>query len=135
LSNIRQLQGETTMRNHFFISSFDGHLYDTRRADCWDHPLRTDYARVVREFSTVPHMASRQLRAAVRQAYAWPGGYEIAFVCVDGEYLCRACVLANWRLVSNSVRSQDRSGWRVIGIETADNFENHETCAHCAKGF
>lgn len=65
-------------------------------------------------------------------AYAWPGGYAIAYLTDDGEYLCAACVNDE----SNPVHEDEPDdGWRVIGYNTADWHDIGDpdwTCAHCS---
>ena len=70
------------MNNHFFVSSTDGALYDTRKPE-WHKqaPLRKDYCRT---FETINN--SRELRATIRNgAYAWPGGYPLVFLTADND--------------------------------------------------
>lgn len=65
-------------------------------------------------------------------AYAWPGGYAIAYVVDDSELLCSECVNDE----TNPVHvGGNADGWRVEGFMTADLHESGEdwTCAHCNK--
>lgn len=64
-------------------------------------------------------------------AYAWPGGYAIAYLMDDGEFLCADCA----NDPTNPVHEGgDGDGWRIEGYETADWHDEGEgdwTCAHC----
>lgn len=62
-------------------------------------------------------------------AYAWPGGYPIAYVMNDGECLCPTCV----NDPSNPVHEGGAAdGWRIEGYDI--NYEdNNLFCAHCNK--
>jgi len=71
-------------------------------------------------------------------AYAWPGGYAIAYLCADGEWLCATCandpsnpiVLAESYHWERGVDEQ----WTLVGAENAsmhDTGEGDWICAHC----
>lgn len=64
-------------------------------------------------------------------AYAWPGGYAVAYVTDDGEFLCAGCV----NDPTNPVHEGgEADGWRIDGYQTADWHDVGEddwTCAHC----
>ena len=72
-------------------------------------------------------------RRAVRNGpYAWPGGYPLYFVCSDGEALSFAAAKQERRLILEALRDNDRSGWRVVGVDT--NWEDAELrCAHTGE--
>ena len=65
-------------------------------------------------------------------SFAWPGGYDIAYVMDDGEYLCGHCMNAE-----SNVHFKDEDptedGWLVIGFDTANNWETGEMCGHCNR--
>lgn len=73
----------------------------------------------------------RQVKTAVRQGYAWPGGYAFVGVATDGACLCHRCLKSEFKLIARATLSGDRSGWSVIGVQTAETMEESETCAHC----
>ena len=107
--------------DHLFVSSSDGHLYDTRVPD-WHHksPLRSDYCRTHEVI-----IDTARLKATLRAgAYAWPGGYPLYFITDDGAALSFQTVRDNLRTILDSVRWEIRDGWRVIGC--AVNWEDHE---------
>lgn len=62
-------------------------------------------------------------------AYAWPGGYAIAYVMDDCEFLCAKCA----NDPSNPIHETgDADGWRIDAYITADWHEGTEWyCAHC----
>lgn len=65
-------------------------------------------------------------------AYAWPGGYAIAYLMDDTEFLCARCVNDE----SNPVHSFPAlaDGWRVDGYVSSDWHDVGEgdwVCAHC----
>ena len=72
-------------------------------------------------------------RRAVRNGpYAWPGGYPLYFVCSDGEALSFAAAKQERRLILEALRDNDRSGWRVVGVDV--NYEDAELrCAHTGE--
>lgn len=107
--------------SHLFISSTDGHLYDTRISD-WSRkpPLRKDYRR------TFPRIKNlRQLKATLRNgSYAWPGGYPMYFICGDGEALAFKTVKNNFKEIVSAFMLCEDAQWRVIGCEV--NWEDTE---------
>ena len=118
-----------TMKPHYFVSSSDGHLYDTR-APQWsaNAPLRRDYQRHFPQIKTV-----EQFKATLRAgAYAWPGGYPLYFICDDSAALCFACGRKELRHIAPSIRSKARDGWRVVACDT--NYEDSSLyCDNCSS--
>ncbi len=116
------------LKPHFMISESDGGLYDTR-APNWSHaPLRPDYAR---HFTTIETAA--QFKATIRAGgYAWPGGYSLALYCADGGALCFDCGRKEARAILDSIMTDCRDGWRVIGCGVEyDGEESGVNCDHC----
>ena len=74
----------------------------------------------------------RHVKEALRHPYSFPGGYVKAVYMMDGERLCLACILANWREIVTETRhpnSGDR-GWGILGVDIY--WEGPpEHCAHC----
>jgi hypothetical protein len=126
--------------DHLMVSSTDGGLYDTRKLNWHKAPIRPQYRSVFRDIKT-----TQQLKATMRQKYAWPGGYEIAYFTSDGALLCHDCVRRHLRSVLWSIHNQCSDGWRVIGagyeatpaperhIEQEDDTTSY--CAHCSRVF
>jgi len=72
----------------------------------------------------------RNVRRAIRQPYAWPGGYPVYVVLGDGGMLCPACARKEYRQISTATRDRDRSGWEALGAEVY--WEGPPAnCAHC----
>ena len=74
-----------------------------------------------------------EIKAAIRQPYAWPGGYPLYCVMGDGESMSLAAVRAEWReVVRAHLASEERSGWFVSVIDV--NWEDAElSCAHTSE--
>lgn len=63
--------------------------------------------------------------------YAWPGGYAIAYVMADGEFLCAKCMNTETEV---HFAPDDNDQWRVAGYQSADCHDAGEDawiCAHC----
>lgn len=69
------------------------------------------------------------LRAGPR---AWPGGYPIFFIMLDGSAMCFDCVRKEFkRIVSDYIGGYD-TGWQVDGCNV--NWEDTDcVCCHCNK--
>ena len=78
-----------------------------------------------------PMGAARLVR---RDAYAWPGGYEMALVAIDGELLCHTCVEENFASISWEHRHKTDAGWRPYSYVVIEE-PGDEYCAHCGKLF
>jgi hypothetical protein len=117
------------LASHLFVSNCDGHMYDTRKVN-WSSqtPLRKDYARIPRRIDN-----TIALRAAIRNPYAWPGGYELFFVTSDGALLCHDCVKKEYRSISSAIRDNRSDGWKVEAITLDNELESEEYCAHCNR--
>ena len=116
------------MLDHFFVSSCDGALYDTRQADWSSKPLRANYKRTFGNIKTVA-----QFKATLRAGrFAWPGGYPMYLICDDSGSLCFECARKEARYVFKAIASEDRSGWRVVA--TGINYEDGDLCCdHCGE--
>lgn len=65
-------------------------------------------------------------------AYAWPGGYQIIYICADGGILCPDC--ANGKNGSEASTDKDApSDWRM---EACDIYYEGPIlpCSHCNTG-
>ena len=76
---------------------------------------------------------SRMIRQSIRSKYAWPGGYPMYLVMMDGESLCMDCAKTEYRQIARANRYGDRyDGWATVGADV--NWEDPELyCAHCGK--
>lgn len=82
------------------------------------------------------NMMLDQARSAARHTYAWPGGYPLAVVMVDGECICPQCARKEWRQVVRNTLMSRREGsdssWCAAGVDV--NWENDSLyCAHCNR--
>ena len=72
-----------------------------------------------------------EYRKAVRNPYAWPGGYALQAITHDGEILCRKCLKTERRSILEDLKDQYGTGWGIEGFdilwEGPDNY-----CAHCS---
>ena len=73
----------------------------------------------------------QNVRQAVRDKYAWPGGYPLCLFLADGGTLCIGCARREWRRVAGATRHPgEDEQWEVI--QPAINWEDKELqCDHC----
>lgn len=77
------------------------------------------------------HIIPQEIKLAIRQRYAWPGGYPLFLLCDDGGCLCVDCGRKNWDLIARSIVNGDMDGWNVIAADI--NWEDDDLiCDHCA---
>jgi hypothetical protein len=115
--------------DHLFVASSDGALYDTRAPNWSRAPaLRGNYRSTHSEIRSVADM-----KATLRNGqYAWPGGYQMYFICSDGAALCFDCARKESRNIFEAIANKDGSGWRVVATDI--NYEDSELrCEHCSK--
>lgn len=75
-----------------------------------------------------------QFRACLRAGpYAWPGGYQLAFVTSDGALLCFGCARSELFNITDAMRSRSGNGWRVVGLTGAHAADESACCDHCSK--
>lgn len=61
-------------------------------------------------------------------SYAFPGGYDILYLCADGGILCADCANENFELTNDPNDEQ----WFII--DTFINYEDTDLfCYHCYK--
>ncbi len=71
-----------------------------------------------------------QIKQAIRDRYAWPGGYPLFLVCNDGAALCVDCGRSEFQQVAVDTALGWRTGWDVAA--PAINFEDADLiCDHC----
>lgn len=79
-------------------------------------------------------ITSLELRKAIRQKFAWPGGYEIFGITADGAALCCDCMRSEYQQIASARRTSDRmSGWHVDAIMAACETDSETVCDHCGK--
>jgi hypothetical protein len=86
-----------------------------------------------------------EIKYAIRNKYAWPGGYEFFGICSDGGTLCPDCMKENFYSILWSIKNGVSDGWKVEAIDSAQNLECEEyisdnpeeysltSCVHCNK--
>jgi hypothetical protein len=73
---------------------------------------------------------TKHIKHAIRQRYAWPGGYPLYGITSDGCALCVTCMREHWHSIAYAVRHDLRDGWYVSAIDI--NYEDVELhCEHC----
>lgn len=83
------------------------------------------------------HMTSEAFTSALSAGkYAWPGGYEIAFLMADGETVCFDCVKENESRIIDSIELLAQ-GYQPNDWTPAAPFIHWEgapvQCAHCNR--
>ena len=64
-------------------------------------------------------------------SYAWPGGYDIAYITDDGAVFCGACMNAEREQTTDPESAG--TGWLVVAAESTDCWDEPGDCAHCGK--
>lgn len=72
------------------------------------------------------------VKNAIREPYAWPGGYPVFTIMDDGAMLCPECARANYRQIAESTRDHSRDGWQAIGADVYWE-GSPQACGHCGK--
>lgn len=118
------------MKSYFMVSECDGGLYDTRRNGWHTRPaLRADFSKHHRKIETVGH-----LKATIRAGeFAFPGAYRLFFVTSDGGALSFDSVINNLQEVVHSVRNRCDDGWRVIGCDNSNYYDDPVFCDHSGE--
>jgi hypothetical protein len=74
----------------------------------------------------------KDVKQAIRQPYAWPGGYPLHIVMSDGGCLCCDCAKREFLLIARSTIQGQRDGWNAAGIMV--NWEDIDLlCDHCGR--
>ncbi len=77
-----------------------------------------------------PRHVPIEVREAIRDKYAWPGGYPLYIVMEDGASLCVECGKKEYRMLAEASRDKDRSGWLPSAPNV--NWEDPDLyCCHC----
>lgn len=83
----------------------------------------------MRHFKRLPADILQDVKRAIREPYAWPGGYPLYIVLADGEALSIDAARAEFRQVARATIAQDCSSWQAMGTEI--NWEDPSLyCAH-----
>jgi len=71
-----------------------------------------------------------KVKDAIRNPYAWPGGYPVYVVMADGELLCRDCARSEYKLIADNTLHNTQADWVAAGAEILwEGTDNY--CAHC----
>jgi hypothetical protein len=73
----------------------------------------------------------QQIKHAIRNPYAWPGGYPVYVVMADGELICAQCARAEYKQIARATLQGYSDGWKAAGAEVL--WENDVQCCHCNK--
>lgn len=78
----------------------------------------------------IAHDIVGQVKRAIREPYAWPGGYPVYTVMADGELLCPKCAHENFAQIARETYDRYGGTWRAAGADV--RWEGHdEYCCHC----
>jgi len=73
-----------------------------------------------------------KVRYIAREQFAFPGGYELIGITVDGGLLCSQCIRDNYKLILQSTYDGHETQWAVNHICTESELENTH-CDNCYK--
>ena len=72
------------------------------------------------------------VKHAIKQPYAWPGGYPLFIALSDGAASCTACAKQEIRSIAFSTANDISDGWKAEAVDI--NWEDSELrCDHCSK--
>ncbi len=80
----------------------------------------------------MPHLPKvpNEIKNAIRNKYAWPGGYPLHLVTSDCETLCITCGKKEYKQIAYATRHTLNDGWRVVAADI--NWEDPDLyCCHC----
>lgn len=79
------------------------------------------------------HTIPQSVKHAIRNKYAWPGGYPLYLVTDDCAALCCDCGKSEFRQIAHyTVKDWRGTGWNVIGTDI--NWEDESLyCDNCGN--
>jgi len=80
-------------------------------------------------------MNTKQIKEAIRQEFAWPGGYRIFLVTDDGGTLCCDCARKEYRQIVWDKLNRCSTGWNIEGMFLDCDTDEPIYCDHCNKIF
>ena len=81
--------------------------------------------------STMPRVDAA-VKDAIRNKYAWPGGYPLFLITTDGGALCVECGKKEFKRIAYAVRHSLNDGWNAAAVDV--NWEDPDLyCDHCDK--
>lgn len=79
-----------------------------------------------------PMITLEQFDNFIRQPYAWPGGYEIHALTLDGGCLCHQCCKAEAETIADAMTEESDPQWMIAALDI--NYEcEHLFCDHCNR--
>jgi hypothetical protein len=78
-------------------------------------------------------LTSKELKNAIRNKYAWPGGYEIFGIASDGSVICCDCMHKEYRQIAYARMHNLTDGWRIDAITCTAECEDLTICEHCNR--
>jgi hypothetical protein len=79
---------------------------------------------------TISRQIKNAVKDAIRNKYAWPGGYPIFIVLHDGESLCVDCAREEFKQIVWDWIAKVDTGWFADGADI--NYEDDDlSCCHC----
>lgn len=75
------------------------------------------------------------LNYAIRNPFAWPGGYDVLAITVDGGTLCQRCLVSELSTVYRSTRDKVNDGWQVEAVFSSADCDETIYCDHCSEEF
>lgn len=75
--------------------------------------------------------STKQVFELANQKYAWPGGYEMYFICKDGGVLCAECVRGH-RNEIEAAREYDDAQWDIVAVHSEADTDSQD-CDHCGR--
>lgn len=74
----------------------------------------------------------KAIKQAIRDKYAWPGGYPLYLITSDGAALCIDCGKKEYRNIVRSIHRNVSDGWKVEAVDV--NWEDTNLyCDHCSQ--
>jgi hypothetical protein len=73
----------------------------------------------------------RAVKQAIREPYAWPGGYPVYIIMADGGPLSVKAAREHWRSIAHSTINGYGDGWAAYAAEI--NWESELFCAHSGE--
>ena len=71
-----------------------------------------------------------QVKDFIRQPYAWPGGYPMYLIMLDGGTLCHKCAKDNFKEIVRA--TMDKCPFEWIAYRGEVNWEDDQLyCDHC----
>lgn len=72
------------------------------------------------------------IKRALRNKYAWPGGYPLYIVMADGAAISIDAAREQWPVICQATMNGLHDGWRAVGVDV--NWEDENLlCAHTGE--